>query len=100
MHFKKLIISCAALTVLFAGMQQHVFAADKKALSADELSCSKQARRIHKITDREKKRAFIAKCQADRAAREKAEKEEQHRKKMAKKAKEEAALKSMLKSKP
>ena len=82
------------------GILPTAMAADKKVSDADQLSCSKQARRVHKITDREKKRAFIAKCRADREAREKAAKEEAHRKKMAKKAKENAELKTMLNGKP
>jgi len=86
-----------AMLILFSVHGVAWSADKKKALPADQLSCSKQARRIHKIKDKEKKRAFIAKCRAEREAREKAAKEEHLRKKRAEKAKEEAALKSFMK---
>jgi len=91
------IITGLVLTIaLFAGVETLAVAADKKADAAEPLSCSKQARRIHKITDRAKKRAFIAKCQAEREAREKAKLEAERRKKKAAKTKEDAAMKALL----
>ena len=38
----------------------------------DDLSCSKQARRLHKLADKEKRRQFIAECRAEREARQRA----------------------------
>lgn len=68
----------------------------KKAVSDKELSCSKQARRVHKITDRQKKREFIKKCQAEREARKKASIEAERLKKQKKREKEKATLKAIL----
>jgi len=75
-------------------------AADSEKADADNLSCSKQARRVQKITDKQKKRDFIAKCQAEREARENAEMEAKRREKSAKKAKSEVETKAILDKKP
>jgi len=99
MRLIKLVFMGLAI-VAYTGLSQTSLAAKDKPVAEEQLSCSKQARRVHKITDREKKREFIAKCQAERDAREKAEKEEQHRKKMAQKAKADAAVKAILNANP
>lgn len=39
----------------------------------DDLSCSKQARRLHKLADKEKRRQFIADCRMEREVRQRAE---------------------------
>ena len=61
-----------------------------------ELSCAKQARRIHKIKDKMERREFIRECRAKRAAREQAERDKKAAEKAQKKAAEEKLLRGIL----
>ena len=58
----------------------------------NELSCSKQARRIHKIEDKDKRRKFIAECRAKREERQRADLEKKAQQEKATKGAEKALL--------
>ena len=58
-----------------------------------KLSCSKQARRVHNIKDKQKRRRFIAECRKKREALQRAELENKAKEEKAKKDAEEAILK-------
>lgn len=65
---------CTLIIMLSILSSSYIFAATDKKKSVtpvNELSCSKQARRIAKITDQTKRRAYIKECREKREAAEK-----------------------------